>query len=80
MTLTLKTANQLFHLTIQLMIIHQRNKFDYKRLSGSEDIFQTSSGYTDAVIAILTVYPSSPYVAYVCVGVIKSMEQPPKTE
>ena len=38
MTLTLKTANQSFCMTLQLMMMHNSTKFGIKILGGLEDI------------------------------------------
>ena len=40
-TLTLKTVNQFFHMTLPLIKMHHNTKFGYKRLNGSGDCIQT---------------------------------------
>ena len=54
MTLTLKLAQQSFRMTLQLMMMHHHTKFNYKRLSGSEDVvwtkYQHTDGHTDSNI------------------------------
>ena len=51
MTLTLQIANQLFHLTLQLCMMHHHTKSGNKMFSGSEDI----SRQTDIDILSFTV-------------------------
>ena len=48
MTLTLKIANQFFHKTLWLMIIHCHTKSGYKRLSSSGDTAPTKFWHKDS--------------------------------
>ena len=46
MNLTLKTANQSFHLTLWPMMMHYHSKFNYKRFSSWEDMVQMKITWT----------------------------------